>query len=454
MWGIHFLENVGSAGAPSYRLTSGASHPFSGHRFSLTDARPGMGDVDGDGDLDVLLLAHDYQDGAVYRFFRATRPANPNTTTITVTVNTQVEDPTADDDAIRGLPGADVIAGLDGDDFLQGLEGDDRLIGDAGDDDLRGGAGADTMRGGAGDDFYSVENPGDIVVELADEGVDTVQSLITCTLTAHVEHLILGAGGRTIDGTGNGLDNTLTGNDFANVLRGEDGADALNGRGQDDVLHGGDGADRLDGGQGADRLQGDAGEDVLLGGLGHDRLDGGAGVDRMEGGAGNDVYVVDEAGDLVIEAAGAGIDTVEASIGFVLGDHVENLLLTGAEDVGGVGNGLRNIMTGNGGGNLLRGGDEVDTLRGGSGDDTLHGDTGGDFLHGGDDDDALYGGEGIDSLYGDAGDDRLAGGAGADRLHGGAAPTGSCSPTTMRPPASSSGTRFSTSTSPRATSST
>ena len=50
----------------------------------------------------------------------------------------------------------------------------------------------------------------------------------------------------------------------------------------------------------------------------------------MTGGAGNDTYVVDNAGDVVTEAASGGTDTVESSITFTLGAEVENLLLTGA----------------------------------------------------------------------------------------------------------------------------
>ena len=59
-------------------------------------------------------------------------------------------------------------------------------------------------------------------------------------------------------------------------------------------------------------------------------LDGGAGADTLVGGTGNDTYVVDNAGDVVTEGAGAGTDTVQSSVTFTLGANVENLTLTGA----------------------------------------------------------------------------------------------------------------------------
>jgi len=160
---------------------------------------------------------------------------------------------------------------------------------------------------------------------------------------------------------------------------------------------------------GNDTLRGYGGHDVLHGDAGNDWLDGGTGIDALYGGAGNDTYVVDNSGDLVTEAAGAGIDMVRSSITWTLGANLENLRLTGAAATG----------TGNGLANMILGSDGLDTLRGAGGDDTLNGGTGNDSLGGGVGNDSLVGMGGNDTLGGDAGDDTLNGGAGNDRLGGG-----------------------------------
>ncbi|GAA4336703.1 hypothetical protein GCM10023165_14150 [Variovorax defluvii] len=111
---------------------------------------------------------------------------------------------------------------------LQGGAGSDGLSGGAGNDVLDGGAGADRMAGGAGNDTYVVDDVGDVVKENANEGTDTVQSSVSCTLGANVENGTLMDGGDTSI-TGNALANILTGNSGNNVLDGAGGADLLSG---------------------------------------------------------------------------------------------------------------------------------------------------------------------------------------------------------------------------------
>lgn len=100
---------------------------------------------------------------------------------------------------------------------------------------IDGGAGADTMRGGAGNDTYVVDNRGDVVVELAGQGRDLVQSSVTYTLGAQVEDLKL-TGTAKINGSGNTLANVITGNSAANVLDGGAGKDTLRGNGGADTF--------------------------------------------------------------------------------------------------------------------------------------------------------------------------------------------------------------------------
>lgn len=130
-------------------------------------------------------------------------------------------------------------------------------------------------------------------------------------------------------------------------------------------------------------LIGTPGNDTLIGGLGHDFLDGRAGADRMVGGLGNDTYIVDNAGDVIVEAANAGVDTARSSVSYVLPGHVENLVLTGTANINGTGNTLANTITGNAGNNTLNGGAGADQLLGGGGNDVLIGGPGNDLLTGG-----------------------------------------------------------------------
>lgn len=166
-------------------------------------------------------------------------------------------------------------------------------------------------------------------------------------------------------------------------------------------------------------LQTTALNDTIFALAGNDIIDGGGGADRMEGGIGNDTYTVDTYSDdgfdgnddLVIEAAGAGTDLVNALVSYRLPTEVENLTLIGTANINGTGNTLNNIIIGNSGNN---------TLSGDLGNDTLTGNAGADVLDGGDGNDILSGGDDADTLRGGTGADRLDGGTGADVMEGGA----------------------------------
>jgi len=260
---------------------------------------------------------------------------------------------TAGPDSIYGSAGDDALYGLGGNDLLVGNPGHDRLIAGAGDDTLiggsgndlldgssgsdllDGGSGADTMAGGPGNDSYVVDSLLDLVIEALTRGAggtDGVETAVSMTAPANVENLTAARDG-SISLAGNTLANVLAGNDQPNSLSGGEGADTLIGFGADDTL------------------------------------DGGKGVDRMAGGAGNDLYRVDSRSDLVIEASGEGIDTVEASGSYTLPAHVEHLVLMEGGDLAGGGNSLANRIVGNSAANLLSGGTGADTLEGGDGND-------------------------------------------------------------------------------------
>src|SRR5204862_488699 len=152
-----------------------------------------------------------------------------------------------------------------------------------------------------GNDTYIVDNSGDFVIEQADQGIDTVLSSVSYTLSADVENLTL-TGSNAINGTGNELNNTITGNSAANILT---------------------------------------------------------------GGAGDDTYIVQNTDDVVVENTDEGVDTVVSSVSYALSDDVENLTLTGTANLNATGNALDNVITGNSGNNILDGGACADALIGG-----------------------------------------------------------------------------------------
>ena len=112
------------------------------------------------------------------------------------------------------------------------------------------------------------------------------------------------------------------------------------------------------------------GDDILTGSAGEDLLDGGSGADAMAGRGGNDVYFVDDIGDVVTERSGEGADEVRTSLAsYTLALNVETLTGVSAAGQALTGNGANNVITGNTGNDTLDGNGGSDRLVGGAGND-------------------------------------------------------------------------------------
>ena len=256
--------------------------------------------------------------------------------------------------SITGGAGADTITGAAGDDSLRGNGGADVFVATAG-------GGADTVA-----DFVVGTDKIDVSAfgayqSIAQDGADTVVTVapgVTFRLTGVTASTVTGASFIGLAGP-----NVITGTTANNVLNGTAGVDQISGLGGNDTLRGGGGDDEIDGGVGADKLYGDDGDDALLGGDGSDLLDGGVGADEMSGGLGGDTYVVDNAGDVVIEGADVAKDTVQTALSsYILPANVE--VLKGTSGAG-------QALTGNASANTITAGAGVDVIAGLAGSDTL-----------------------------------------------------------------------------------
>ena len=404
----------------------------------------------------------------------------------TFTENADTQDGTEGDDVLNALGGDDVVNGLGGNDTINGDAGDDTLDGGAGNDTINGGEDQDTIYGGLGDDTIDGGARNDTLY--GGDGADTIYGGTQNDMLfgdAGNDNLFGDKGNDVIEG-GTG-DDTLEGGTNNDILRGDGGNDTLRGGDDDDFLYGGtendmlygdagtdelygeDGTDSLFGGAGSDELYGGAGNDTLDGGSQNDILDGGLGADVMTGGSGNDIYYVDNAGDDVIELAGAGsgYDIVNTTLNTFLlsvGDNIERVNFQGTGNFVTRGNEGDNRFTGaagndrfildSGGSDIFSGGqgrDAFDARSSTNGitirldDQSLHGgdaagdtfasiesffgsNTAGDYMvtgtararfsgFGGDD--TLIGGASVDFLQGGADNDTLDGGAARDTLQGG-----------------------------------
>gem|GEM_PF-593216 len=312
-----------------------------------------------------------------------------------------------------------------------------QITGNSSDNIFAGGLGIDTVIGGAGNDVYYVDNTGDVIIELVNEGSDIVYSMAASyTLSDNIENLVVWGAG--ISGTGNALSNYIFGSNGNNTLDGGAGADILyGGLGNDTYVFDNAGdvvIESLDSGfdtintsvsytiatnvevmnltglLGTEALNGTGNDAVnyLFGNAGNNIIDGKAGADMMVGKAGDDTYYVDNVGDVILENANEGIDTVISSVSYnlsasdranaalVTGANADNLIITGAA-INAFGNGLNNNLTGNSNNNVMSGGAGIDTMTGGAGNDVYYVDVAGDTV-------IEQAGEGSDIVYSSASD--------------------------------------------------
>jgi Ca2+-binding RTX toxin-like protein len=377
---------------------------------------------------------------------------------LTGTGNAQANLITGNDlaNTIYGVDGNDTIHGLAGNDWLDGGYGSntidggagndtiigsmihaDSILGGDGNDSINGGfEGADTILGGAGNDTISANGNAMIT---GGAGSDILRSLGASTfvfnrgdgqdvISARTDTAI---GSNTLQ-FGAGITQadvavTLSGNDLVLSLRGTTDSVTLNMYRNPWVpMQGADLGGRLSGAQivrfadgsqwGPDELRtlaltGTASSDLIRGSYLADTLNGSAGNDTLIGYEGSDTYIVDSLLDQVIEQAGAGTDTVVASVsGWTLGTNTENLTLSGSALTG----------TGNAQANLITGNDLANTIYGVDGNDTIHGLAGNDWLDGGYGSNTIDGGAGNDTIIGSMiHADSILGGDGNDSINGG-----------------------------------
>ena len=320
-------RNIGAPDAPAFEELTGSDNPFRNLEFDYTST-PAFFDMDGDGDLDVVSGNND----GTLQIWRNTPVATP---TITVSV-------TAENDAPVVTSGATASVAEE--------------------------------RPGIAYQATASDPDGTTSFTWALGGVDARQFTISSTGAVTFSTLPDYETPRDRDGD-NVYHITVVATD--GVARSAEHAVAIT---VTDVAP-------------PSLVVGTTGGDTLSGGTGNDTLKGGAGADEMRGDDGDDTYWVDTVGDTIVEAANAGTDRVIATLSWRLGANVEWLSLSGGTaPLNGTGNALRNRLDGNAGDNLLDGGQGNDRLFGNAGADTLLGGEGRDYLDGGLGADSLVGG--------------------------------------------------------------
>ena len=231
-------------------------------------------------------------------------------------------------------------------------------------DTLLDSAGTDSLTGGIGNDIYYVSNTGDVVIEAATGGADTVGATANYTLPASNTVEVLNMIGSGLTGTGSDGAETLISSGGPNTLVGHDGDDAYYVGNTDDVVveAANDGSDIV--GATVDYTLEDKPNIEALNMVGSgltgtgsanaDTLMSSGGPNTLEGLGGHDYYYVSHTDDIVTEAANGGSDTIAATVDYTLPADVEALNMVGF-GLTGTGTNSADTLLSSGGPNTLEG---------------------------------------------------------------------------------------------------
>jgi Ca2+-binding RTX toxin-like protein len=346
---LNYYRNTGSATAPIYVEQTGTNNPFNTIDVGFYST-PTLVNIDGDGDVDLVVGERDGN----LNYYRNNILNNVNRAATDITLdgsNTIIENINT---TARVLIGDLIVTDPD-------LTGNNNVLTLTGADASKFeiDAGKLYLKAGEVVDFETQSSYALIVTATDGTLVYSEPLIVTVTDVNEVviNHIITGELNKN---------NSLTGTAKADTITGGNLIDDISGAGGDDIINGGNGKDRLFGDDGNDILNGEAGNDILYGNADNDILNGGADNDTLYGGADNDT------------------------------------------------------LNGDDGNDILLGEDGDDTLNGGAGDDLLNGGDGNDTLNGGAGDDRIFGGNGDDTITIDADTDlginQINGGAGIDTL--------------------------------------
>jgi Ca2+-binding RTX toxin-like protein len=229
---------------------------------------------------------------------------------------------------------ANIIKGNDGSNIIDGgIDDNDTIV--------------DLLSGGNGGDTYIVDAADKVKEDGTDDGIDTVKSSVTFSLT---------------DPTTADKDVSVENTENLTLVDLKDTTGNITNTGSANAT-------------------GNTKANYIIGNSANNTIDGKTGKDTMSGGLGDDIYIVDDALDSISETTSAGTDTVKAAfslntsttpatpVTYTLANNVENIEITSTVDVNINGNASDNKIIGNSAANILDGKTGNDTMTGGAGSD-------------------------------------------------------------------------------------